>query len=75
MVSLKQALQLCGIDDLDIVYIRAGGGGRYDGQWWTGRNIREHFDMKRTQVKRIDVRFAYEGDYEGFVFEICNENR
>lgn len=75
MISLKQALKLCCVDDIDLVYIRTAGSGRRDGQWWTGRNIREHFDMKRTQVKRIDVRFAYEGDYEGFVFEICNENR
>lgn len=75
MISLKQALKLCGVDDIDIVYICVAGGGRYDGQWWTGRGIREHFDMKRTMVKRIDIRCAYEGDFEGFVFEICNENR
>lgn len=75
MVSLEQALELCCISDVDIVYIRYAGAGRHTGRWWTGRNIREHFDMKRTQVKRIDVCFAYEGDYEGFVFEICNENR
>ena len=70
MISLKQALKLCCVDDIDMVYIRAAGGGRYDGQWWTGRNIRNNFDMKRTMVKRIDVCCAYEGDFEGFVFEI-----
>ena len=45
MISLKQALKLCCVDDIDLVYIRAAGSGRRDGQWWTGRNIREHFDM------------------------------
>lgn len=70
MVSLEQALELCGINDADIVYIRDAGIGRHDGRWWTGRSIKTHFDIKRTTVKRIDIRCAYEGDFEGLVFEI-----
>lgn len=70
MVSLEQALELCCIGDVDIVYIRYAGVGRHTGRWWTGRNIRKHFAIKCTMVKQIDFRCAYEGDFEGFVFEI-----
>lgn len=70
MITLKQAFSLCRIQDSDIVYLRLSGSTRYDGQWWTGKNVRSQFDMKNTEVKHINVRFAYEGDFEGFEFEL-----
>lgn len=72
MVTLKQAMSLCRLRDDELVSLIRDGQTRYDAVWFSGRKIREVFDMRRVYVVHIDADFSFDGTYEGFLFTVRN---
>ena len=72
MITLKQAMALCAVDADELVELIRDGQSRRTSVWFTGRRIRELFDMRKVYVVRIDTVFSYEGEYEGLLFTVRN---
>lgn len=70
MITLKAALKLCRVDDREVVHLCDKV--EYAQLWsepMTGREIKNHYDLKRTMVTAIIPHFCC-GEYEGFTFVI-----
>ena len=69
MITLIQAFKLCDIRDDEIVYLTKHGKSYYFPYIYTGKEVREKYDMKHTLVTMIRPRFNF-GEYEGMGFTI-----
>lgn len=69
MLTLKQAMNVCHIQDDELVYLRPRGANRYAYDFYTGKQIRNKFDMKKVKVCGITVRFSW-GEFSGMEFEV-----
>lgn len=67
MITLKEAVNITKIEDDEILYIRYDGESRFDSQSYTGKKLRDTFDMKNTKVIHILPRFMC-GEYIGMEF-------
>lgn len=72
MITLKEAIKLTDIKDMELCYIRNKGSNKHDGKYLTIKEIRDKFDMKNTFVTKITPRFSFYGDYNGIEFEITS---
>lgn len=70
MITLREAMRLVQAREGELFYLRAIGSKRYNGEWWHVRDMREQLDWTKIKVHHIDVRFDFEGDYEGLEFEV-----
>lgn len=75
MISLKEAVKLTQSNDDEIVYLKKSGTGKYDGKYFTGRQIREKLDMAHTMVCAIDVRLDSDGQYVCMQFELAEKSK
>lgn len=69
MITLTQAFRLCCIRDDEIVCLRKKNESFYFPSFYTGKEVREKYDMKHTKVREIRPRFSF-GEYEGMEFII-----
>ena len=71
MITLKEAMKLTDIQDNELCYLRNKGNDKYRGEYLTGKEIRNKFDMKNTFVTKIIPRFSFY-EYNGIEFEIVS---
>jgi len=67
MITLTQAFKLCDIMDKEVVYLRKNGDPWHFPLIYTGKEVRQKYDMKHTIVIRIRPRFSF-GEFEGMEF-------
>ena len=70
MISLKEALKLIKMTENEVVYIKKEYTGKFDGNYYSLREIRNTFDIKNRKVTSIQPRFDSDGEYCGMEFEI-----
>ena len=68
-ITLSQAMKLCKIRDDETVYLRKRGQNRAWADAYSGKQIRNKFDMKAVKVCGIDAKFSW-GEWCGMEFEI-----
>lgn len=75
MITLKEALRLCRIDDDEVVHLCDRIEDMPMWSWpMTGRETKNKYDLKRTMVTAIFPYFCC-GEYEGFAFVVDNPNK
>lgn len=67
MITLTQAFRLCRVRDDEVVYLRKPSVSFNWPSIYTGKEVREKYDMKHTMVTEIHPRFSF-GEFEGMEF-------
>lgn len=67
MITLTQAFKLCDIRDDEVVFFRKKDDPAHFPLIYTGKEVRQKYDMKHTIILHIRPRFSF-GEYEGMEF-------
>lgn len=74
MISLREAFHLCNVRDDEVIFLREEGSPRYYNTPFTGKEIRNKYDMRK--VSAVHIRPALDfGEYVGMEFEVRYEKR
>lgn len=73
MITLRQAMRLCDVEDCEFLNLIRDGQTRRDAVYASGRLIRETLDLRKVYVVRIEpIWEMYGPDYDGLLFTLRN---
>ena len=70
MITLIHAVRLCQLDDSEIVWLRPKGARRIESSLLSVKNMKRRLNMRAVKVLHIDVDFGYDGEWNGWEFEV-----
>ena len=77
MITLREAMNLTEIGNDELCYVNHYGDDESNAKIYTGKNVRDKYDMRRTMVVHIKPRFYNhfnEHKYQGIEFTIITKD-